>query len=36
MPQGFGGMGAMDPYAAFRQMMTPQLNMPHAYSMGMW
>ena len=36
MPQAFAGMSGMDPYASVRQMMAPPMNMPHAYSMGMW
>ncbi len=36
MPQAFGGFGAMDPYAAVRQMMTPPMTMPGAYGTGLW
>lgn len=36
MPQMMGGFGAMDPYAAFRQVMNPAMSMPGAYGAGLW
>ena len=36
MPQTFGSVPALDPYASFRQMMAPQMTMQHPYGMGIW
>jgi subtilisin family serine protease len=36
MPQTYGGVAALDPYASFRQIMSPQMTMQHPYGMGIW
>ena len=36
MPQTFGGVGTLDPYASFRQMMSPHMAMQHPYGLGLW